>query len=68
MNFDYLTLNNFLDGIHPNLSSYWTTMTPGRSVSKVVYILADGSDSVVLISNSGTCIISDQLLREMRSI
>ena len=68
MIFDYLSVNDFLHNIHPNLSSYWSTMSLGPAFTKVVYMLADGSDSVVLISKSGTCIISDQLLQEMRSI
>ena len=68
MELNYETINDRLYAAHRNLSGYWTSIGINNLYATVYYDLEDGTEEKVLISKSGSIIVSDKLIREMDSI
>ena len=68
MVFSYESINDRLYAAHPNLSCYWSSIGIGNLYATVYYDLEDGTEEKVLVSKSGSIIVSDKLIQEMDSI
>jgi len=68
---NYFIVNQILEEIHPNLSSYWSSMgfSDDRTESYVMYEMEDGGpEEVATVKEDGTVICSDRLMADMEAI
>ena len=66
--FSYQSVNDCLFNHHPNLSSYWATLSFDENFAYVTYDFEDGSDATVKIDKKGKVHAPKKVMNLMKAI